>query len=98
MKRSTHDPISTHGPAWAKCSYCGKALKFGGEGEHCPTRAKVEAAKHLREAAPDLLAALEGLLAFAEAAETKMLVGDEGCLWPVEGARAAIAMAKGGAT
>jgi hypothetical protein len=51
----------------------------------------------LMDAAPDLLAALEGLLAFAEAAETKILVGDEGCLWPVEEARAAIAKAKGGA-
>lgn len=46
-------------------------------------------------AAPELLDALEGLLVFAEAAETKMLVGDEGCLWPTEIARAAIAKARG---
>ena len=54
-----------------------------------------EANARLIAAAPDLLEALEGLLVFAEAAETKALVGDEGCLWPVECARAAIAKATG---
>lgn len=48
-------------------------------------------------AAPELLEALEGLLVFAEDAETKALVGDEGCLWPCEEARAAIAKARGDA-
>ena len=48
-------------------------------------------------AAPDLLEALEGLLVFAEDAETKALVGDEGCLWPCEEARTAIAKARGSA-
>lgn len=41
-----------------------------------------------------LLKALRGLIAFAEAAETKMLVGHEGCMWPVEAARDAIAAAE----
>lgn len=59
-----------------------------------PYRAVAEANAHLIAAAPELLEALEGLIGFAEAAETKMLVGDEGCLWPVEVARAAIARAK----
>lgn len=59
------------------------------------TRDNREANAHLIAAAPDLLEALEGLLVFAEAAETKALVGDEGCLWPVEEARAAIAKARG---
>ena len=35
--------------------------------------------------------ALEGLIGFAEDAETRMLVGDEGCIWAVERARAALA-------
>jgi hypothetical protein len=46
-------------------------------------------------AAPDLYEALAGLIGFAESAETKALVGDEGCLWPVEFARAALAKARG---
>ena len=46
-------------------------------------------------AAPDLLSALEELIVFAEIAETNILTGDEGCLWPVERARVAIAKAKG---
>lgn len=47
-------------------------------------------------AAPDLLEALQGVLPFMEAAEDAGLVGDEGCYWPVEVARAAIAKATGG--
>ena len=39
-----------------------------------------EANARLFAAAPDLLEALKGLISFAEAAETKALVGDEGCL------------------
>jgi len=34
--------------------------------------------------------ALRGLLAYAEEVEEKMLVGDEGCHWPLELARAAL--------
>jgi len=34
--------------------------------------------------------ALEGVLAFAEDAETKVLVGDEGCVWAVEFVRTAL--------
>lgn len=60
--------------------------------DDCP-REIAEANARLIAAAPALLEALKGLLVFAEAAETKMLVGDEGCLWPVEFARAAIALA-----
>ena len=52
-----------------------------------------EANAQLLAAAPELLEALQGLLSFAEEVEQKMLVGDEGCLWPVEAARAAIAKA-----
>ena len=46
-------------------------------------------------AAPDMAEALRALLVFAEDAETKALVGDEGCLWPVEFARAALLKATG---
>ena len=49
----------------------------------------------LRDSNAELLAALKGLIAFAEDAETKLLVGDEGCIWPVEEARYAIATAEG---
>ncbi len=38
------------------------------------------------------LEALEGVLPYMEAAETAGLVGDEGCHWPVEAVRAAIAL------
>lgn len=47
-------------------------------------------------AASTMLVALKGLLPFLEDAETKMLVGDEGCVWAVEEVRAAIARATGG--
>jgi hypothetical protein len=40
-------------------------------------------------------AALEAILPFAESAETKALVGDEGCLWPVEEVRAALDLVNG---
>ena len=45
-----------------------------------------------------LVDALERCLAFAEDVEVKALVGDEGCLWPAEIARAALAAAKGEAS
>lgn len=54
-----------------------------------------DANARLIAAAPELLEALEGLLSFAEDVEAKALVGDEGCLWPVEIARFAIAKARG---
>ncbi|MGE4529572.1 MAG: hypothetical protein AB7D00_14505 [Rhodospirillaceae bacterium] len=47
-------------------------------------------------AAHQMLAALEGVLPYMEAAEAAGLVGDEGCHWPVEAVREAIAAAKGG--
>lgn len=37
-----------------------------------------------------MLSALEGVLPFMEEVEEKLLVGDEGCLWPVEAVRVAI--------
>jgi len=49
----------------------------------------------LFSAAPDMLAALQGVLPLLEKIETARLVGDEGCLWPVEFVRAAIAKAEG---
>ena len=51
---------------------------------------------HLIAAAPDLYAALETALKTLELAETKVLVGDEGCIWPAEIARAALKKARGG--
>lgn len=38
--------------------------------------------------AAELVAALRELLPWLEAAETKVLVGDEGCVWAVEQVRA----------
>ena len=52
-----------------------------------------EAADHITSLETDnarMREALRGLLKFAEEAEVKLLVGDEGCLWPVEFARAAL--------
>ncbi len=46
-------------------------------------------------AIPEMLAALEGVIPYMEAAEGKGLLGHEGCHWPVEAVRAAIASAKG---
>ena len=46
--------------------------------------------------APELYEALEAMVAFGELVERKNLVGDEGCFWPVEIARAALAKARGG--
>ena len=45
-------------------------------------------------AAPELLAALKAMLTFGEKVEEKHLMGDEGCFWPVEQARAAIRAAE----
>lgn len=44
-------------------------------------------------AAPDLLDACQRCISLLETVEAKALVGDEGCLWPVEIMRAAIAKA-----
>jgi hypothetical protein len=57
-----------------------------------------DANARLIAAAPDLLEALNGVLPYMEAAETEGLVGDEGCHWPVENVRAAIAKATGSAS
>ena len=43
-----------------------------------------------------LVAALEQVLSYMEAAEKAGLVGHEGCHWPVELVRAALRLAKGG--
>jgi hypothetical protein len=48
-----------------------------------------------RYTAPDLLEALKLSLPILETHEDTQLVGHEGCLWPVELARAAIAKARG---
>jgi hypothetical protein len=45
----------------------------------------------------DLLAALKMVIPYMESAEAAGLVGHEGCHWPVEIVRAAIARATGGA-
>ena len=57
-----------------------------------PTRI---ANSNLIVAAPDMYEALKGVLPFMEAAESAGLVGDEGCFWPVEAVRAALAQADG---
>ncbi len=44
--------------------------------------------------APDLLEACERCIELLETVEAKALVGDEGCIWPVEIMRAAIAKAR----
>ncbi len=49
----------------------------------------------LISAAPEMYEALKGVLPFMEAAEKAGLVGDEGCFWPVESVRAALAKAEG---
>lgn len=54
----------------------------------------VEAAKRLNAVNAELVAALQGVLPYMEAAENAGLVGDEGCHWPVESVRAALAKAK----
>lgn len=51
--------------------------------------------QHAGDAAPDLLDACKRCIALLETVEAKALVGDEGCLWPVEIMRAAIAKAEG---
>lgn len=67
------------------------ALVFG----FCGYAGDTPANAHLIAAAPDLYEALERLIGFAESAEARTLVGDEGCLWPMEFARAALAKARG---
>ena len=57
-------------------------------------RHRINAVQTLESEKAVLREALEGLLAFAEDAETKALVGDEGCLWPVEQARVALTSTK----
>lgn len=62
--------------------------------KHDDMDATIERWKHdalLIAAAPDLLEALKGVLPYMEQAESKLLVGHEGCHWPVELVRAAIA-------
>jgi hypothetical protein len=51
--------------------------------------------ERLVRAAGDMLAALQEALPYMEEAEKAGLVGDEGCHWPVEMVRAAIAKARG---
>lgn len=68
--------------------------EWGSEPSRYPREVELANARAI-SAVPELIEALQGLLTFAEAAETKMLVGDEGCLWPVEFARAALAKAIG---
>ncbi len=46
-------------------------------------------------AAPDLLDACKRCIELLETLEAKALIGDEGCLWPVEIMRAAISKAEG---
>lgn len=58
-------------------------------------KAEQERRARIRDAAPDLLEALEGVMPLLEKIEDAELVGDEGCLWPVELARDAIAKARG---
>ena len=43
----------------------------------------------------ELLEVLEGILPLLEKIEGEMLVGDEGCLWPVEFARDVVAKHRG---
>lgn len=50
---------------------------------------------NLIASAPELYEALAGLISFAEEVEARLLVGDEGCLWPVEAARVALRKARG---
>lgn len=48
-------------------------------------------ARRAEAEAAELRAALEGVLPFMEEAEAAGLVGHEGCMWPVENVRAALA-------
>lgn len=57
--------------------------------------AEAAASASLIAAAPELLAALRGVLPYMEAAEISGLIGDEECHGPVEAVRAALAKAEG---
>ena len=73
----------------------GRGITLGGpiaEAQNAATA--VEIARRCAAFEP-MLAALKGALPFMEGAEAASLVGDEGCQWPVEVVRAAIAQAEG---
>ena len=53
------------------------------------------AAASEKSASAELLEVLEGVLPLLEKIEGEMLVGDEGCLWPVELARDVVAKHRG---
>lgn len=64
---------------------------------HCvmSIEAEMRANALLIAAAPDMLEALKGVLPYMEQSENAGLIGHEGCHWPVELVRAAIAKAEG---
>lgn len=74
--------------------YCGRhdpdAVKRRREQSFAAYKAKMNA-RRANPIADELANALEGLLAYAQEVESKMLVGHEGSHWPVEIARAALA-------
>jgi len=70
-------------------------VSLGGDGATLVAPEAVRANARLIKSAPDMLYALEGALSYMEEAEKLLLVGDEGCHWPVELVRAAIRAAKG---
>ncbi|MTK63212.1 MAG: hypothetical protein F8N15_01410 [Methanobacterium sp.] len=74
------------------------AIKMGIEALDLGTAPTVDQSSIVHDpvaaAAPEMLSALEGVLPYMAAAEKAGLVGHEGCHWPVEAVRAAIAKAK----
>ena len=67
------------------------------KGEQAASRAR-RSARDAADAEADrdeLLEVLEGVLPLLEKIEGEMLVGDEGCIWPVELARAVVVKHRG---
>lgn len=58
-------------------------------------QAQQEANANLLAASWEMYQALKGVLPFMEQAEAAGLVGDEGCIWPVEMVRDALRKAEG---
>ena len=65
-------------------------------GEHVGDSIVEELARRFEELRGEVVEVVGPLLAFAEAAEDKELVGDEGCVWSVELARDLVSRVKGG--
>ena len=90
----THIPVSCHGPTGFKCEFCAKPLRVGDDRQPCPKRAKVEDYYRVRDAAPDLLAALVECLPQLRLLASKLSIDDD-VLEAIAKANAAIAKAIG---